>query len=132
MKTLYHYTCDHSRKLLGDSGELVPARDLSTAPPWVRQTMPWQGTVVWLTDLDRPDRYGLGLTSELITCDRTVHRYRVTCNLGITGWLWARNSAPAAIAEELESLAGSMPSHWYVAPGPVPVVYDPVPEVVNA
>jgi hypothetical protein len=76
---LYHYTCDHGRAELGDSGKLIPPTAL-IPPSAISRHPKWQQTLfdlIWLTDLDVPLREALGLTSNTVTCDRTQFRYRV-------------------------------------------------------
>lgn len=79
--------------------------------------------LVWLTDLDAPARDALGLTSHLIDCDRTQHRYRVTDLTSVQHWLQVRRSHP--LRDELEHARGARPMHWYVSLLPVSVIYDP-------
>lgn len=116
MKTLYHYTCDHGHSQI--DGHICPLAwddGLAIGTP---------GVYAWFTDLAVPIKDALGLTSSVLNCDRTAHRYRVTGHTGIEPWVpefrriwtWGR---------ELESAPGARPAHWYVATEPVPVVYDP-------
>ena len=64
--TLYHYTCDHGRQLIGMRGKLKPNRH-----PWLTRPL------LWLTDLDHANIQALGLTSLTLDCDRTAWRYRI-------------------------------------------------------
>jgi len=110
----YHYTCDHGRRLI--TGTIVPADSLGRYPndgPWI---------YAWFTDLSRPNRAALGLTSHTLTCDRTAYRYRVTDGRDLIHWTHVRRDH--AWAEELESAPGARLMHWWVARHPVPVVYD--------
>lgn len=118
---LYHYTCGHGRLALGDEGQLLAAADL------VDRVMPWPSTVIWLTDLPEPDADRLGLTSQILLCDRTAHRYRVTARRGVATWSLVRRHAPNDVVVDLESAPGADPAHWFVALNPVPAVYDPIP-----
>ena len=61
--TLYHYTCDHARQLIGMRGKLKPHQH-----PLLSKWRP----LVWLTDLEEPDAGALGLTSLMLDCDRTA------------------------------------------------------------
>ena len=101
--TLYHYTCDDGRRAIGDEGLLKP----------------WSHGVVWLTDLELPFREPLGLTSYVLGCDRSQHRYRVTDETTCVPWVkFARRDRSIEIE-------GTKPMHWWVSEEPVPVVYDP-------
>jgi len=119
--TLWHYTCDHGRAALGESGRVIPAHritDRATAPT---------GRYAWFTDLGTPVREALGLTMNLTTCDRTAHRYRVTDEASVVPWMEVRRDFPADWREGLEGIPGARPRHWWVAVGPVPVVLDERP-----
>lgn len=114
--TLWHYTCDHGHALIG--GRVIPGvwqTDRVAGGP---------GEYAWFTDLAYPHRGALGLTSHILACDRTAHRYRATLAASIVPWVTVRRDW--AWAEELESAPGAMPKHWYVSPAAVPVVYDPI------
>lgn len=120
MKTLYHFTCDHGHVGIGDRGNLVPAASLT------EKRVPWTGCLVWLTDLPRPNRDALGLTMHSISCDRTVHRYRVTDSALTRRWTSLARDLPRGYRESLEAAPGARPRHWWVSDNPVPVVYDPL------
>ena len=112
--SLFHYTCDHAVPgILTDEhvrslADLHPYADI---PPW--------GLFSWFTDLDVPDRNGLGLTSTVLSCDRTAHRFTVTDTTEVERWVDVRRYHPWAV--EMESAPGAMPAHWWVATEPVPV-----------
>jgi hypothetical protein len=123
--TLYHYTCDHGRRLLGDNGKLLTPLDLGADPEGLLpRERPLLG-LIWLTDLDHPNAAALGLTKRRLICDRTVHRYRVTGG-GPVRWLTVRRGFSDWFRDGLESAAGALPAHWWVSQTPVPVVYDPL------
>lgn len=108
---LFHYCCTHSAKGIEKSRWLMP-----NPHPLMRDADP----LVWLTDLDVPDRDVLGLTSHILQCDRT--EYRVTVVTGeVTHWPIFARTIPQAARRVLESAPGAMPMHWYVAKAPVPV-----------
>lgn len=113
----YHYTCDHGHRLIG--GTVVPGDTLG------RYDHDGPHIYAWFTDLARPIRDALGLTSHVLTCDRTTHRYRVTDARDLIHWTHVRGDHPWAA--ELESAPGARPMHWWVARHPVPVVLDEVP-----
>lgn len=117
-RTLWHYTCTHSRSRIGVVGLLVPARQL------VDGTLDdyWPSAFVWLTDLSVPSRDVLGLTSNYQRCDRTAYRYRVTDTQHVHPWVTVRRTVPDA--ELLEAITGCRPRHWFVSTEPVPVELD--------
>lgn len=120
MSALWHYTCDHGRRAIGERGSLIPA----AARPGVGNLSPWTALLVWMTDLDVPVRDGLGLTSHTLTCDRTVYRYRVTDPADCLPWMVVRHSLSPAYRDGVERAPGALPRHWWVSPLPVPVVLD--------
>jgi hypothetical protein len=61
---LYHYCCSHSLEGIRKDGFLRPWRQVALGDV----------PLVWLTDLEVPDRKALGLTSDLLDCDRLEHR----------------------------------------------------------
>lgn len=122
MSPLYHYTCDHGHAALGPQATLRPAIEM--IGPF--RDAPWTAQFVWLTDLDRPHRLGLGLTSEILNCDRTSHRYRVVDDELCTSWVRYAERLDPSTRAQIEDVDGAMPKHWWVSPYPVPVVYDPV------
>lgn len=113
---LYHFTCDHGHEQIDRN--IVPAAVLTS------RASGGPGDLAWFTDLTVPQRDALGLTSHILSCDRTVHRYRATDATDLVPWIGVRRFYPWA--EELESAPGARPRHWYVADVPIPVVYDPV------
>lgn len=125
MTVLFHYTCDHGHTKIGAQGVLVPGIDLMH--PSVKGTdLLDMARFVWLTDLARPIKDALGLTSNHLTCDRTAHRYRVTAHGIAIRWVDLRRDFAPAVREMLESAPYARPMHWWVAAEPVPVTYDPV------
>lgn len=108
---LYHYTCEHRAPLIEAAGVLEPAP----------QPMLDDHPLTWLTDLYPPDRYGLGLTTVLLTCDRT--EFRVTVDRGDAEQFtrWAVRNGHGAGARLLCS-AGTLPAHWWVTEAVVPVL----------
>lgn len=112
--SLWHYTCSHGHTALGEQGLLVPN---ARGPVGV----------VWLTDLDHPIRDALGLTSRVLSCDRTTHRYRIDDPPPEAAW-WptVRRTWPARVVHALETAPGAMPAHWWVSPVPVHAVHDPI------
>jgi len=113
MRRLYHYTCEHQAPQIADDGELIPN-------PMV------QPSLVWMTDLTVPIRHGLGLTSELLECDRTRFRFTVADDARDLFVWWPRwrraHREHLPIAHDLEEAAGARPAHWWVSESPVRVL----------
>lgn len=129
---MYHYTCEHGHGSLGAAGTLLPLALLE--PDRVGILLhPWHtvAQLSWMTDLEHPERHALGLTSGIISCDRTAHRYRITDTTHVERWLSIRRRYAADMRDALESTPGAMPAHWYVSARPVPVVYDPITDTVR-
>lgn len=111
-KWLYHFTCiDHGLAGIEREGILRP------------NFQPNLGTrLVWLTDLDTPDRAALGLTSHTLTCDRTAARITVEWTDPIEPWpSWARRNRVAQPIRDLYEY-GHFPRHWYVSEQQVSIV----------
>lgn len=113
-KFLYHFTCDHGAAGIHSDGYVRPAVDLTD------KELPLSGQFAWFTDLLIPDRNGLGLTSHILGCDRTAHRFRVTDMTEVERWTNVRRYHPE-MARELEFAPGAMPMHWWLSTKPVPV-----------
>lgn len=127
MIALYHYTCEHVAARLGATPALMPLRYHS--PDAVRllpRELRWMATLLWLTDLERPDRRALGLTSRSLPCDRTEVRYRAAAWTAGDARPWAEVRAryPAQDVAELEAAPGADPSRWWIARVPVPAILD--------
>jgi hypothetical protein len=108
---LFHYTCEHAATPIRLEGQLVPQPQV-----WLPDRL------LWLTDLDRPWREELGLTSRIITCDRTAHRFTVDVPAAaVLPWaVYARRRRISQrVREGLET--GALPMHWWVSLGPLPI-----------
>lgn len=117
---LFHFTCEDRYPMILRSGELVPGPH----------------GFVWLTDLEVPIRDALGLTSQILSCDRTAHRVSVdTVRLAVgrgqrIDW-WPtirrellRGGAGARVREwiaDLEEVDGARPAHWWVSLESLPI-----------
>jgi len=112
MTTLWHYTCDHGAELIRRDG-LVKAHP---------QPVLDQVTLSWWTDLGPEHRYEVGLTSDLLTCDRMAHRFQAKDPSTLERWTRAARNwrIPPVVRDELED--GRLPAHWWVAFDPVEVV----------
>ncbi len=109
----FHYTCAHSAPGI-EKQRWLQGREW---PFWTAA-----GPLVHLTDLDVPDRYGLGLTSNTLNCDRT--EFRVTCwTTEAEHWPKFARTLPRPVRYELESADGALPMHWYVCRMPVAVLH---------
>lgn len=109
---LYHFTCSHGAEQIRAAGELRPHPQVQLGD------MP----LLWLTDLDEPTRYQIGLTSETLRCDRMEHRFVVDCEA--LRWSDYVRTLPRELRHEARWLAlapGAMPMHWYVSFHPVPL-----------
>lgn len=131
MTRLFHYTCQHGRKGLGEIGLVTPTSMLNpeaVADPAEDPILWWLQRRVWFTDLATPNRHALGLTQNFTRCDRTRWRYRLTVepeDTGLVPWVDVRRDVPSSIRELLEHSPGARPRHWWVAlDQTVPVTYD--------
>lgn len=109
---LWHYTCDHGHEKIQAQANLI------------LRPSPVTG-MLWLTDLNPAPRAALGLTMNLITCDRMKHRYLVTDTDGILPWVQLRRAVHPRLAAALEEADGVMPMHWWVSFQPLPARYVP-------
>lgn len=106
--TLYHYTCRHFVDQIARDGYLRPN--------------PVTG-LVWLTDLDVPDRRGLGLTSTTLDCDRLEACFQAEDgpDLEALRWVDVRRDYEPALRSALEGSPGALPMHWWVSRSAVQV-----------
>lgn len=112
---LWHYTCDHGRAALGTTGVLLPNAAAPGLPP-----------LVWATDMPAAnDPEALGLTSVILDCDRTAHRYAITDPAGFTRWGRVRSHYPDWARDALELADGAQPARWWVSPTPAPATLAP-------
>lgn len=110
---LYHYTCtEHGEAGIRKRREVLPRMQPMLGYP-----------LLWLTDLDTPDRWALGLTSSTPCCDRTEVRVSVAShgnNGGTTvvpWWFYARNMVDRYVRDLYEDTG--LPLHWWVSLEPV-------------
>ena len=114
---LYHYTCDDGATGIARDGMLLPFPHPLLPEP-----------LVWLTDLDTPIPDALGLTSLLVTCDRTAHRFTVRTGTAIWWPRYARRVDPA-IRRMFDLTPGAMPTHWWVSTTALRLEYQEAGEV---
>jgi hypothetical protein len=100
---LYHYTCHERHMLIGDEGWLKPSPTT---------------LLLWATDLDVPMREALGLTSQVLECDRGEYRYKIVDTEKFVPWMAVRKNFRPEFVETLEHVDGVMPRHWWVAARP--------------
>lgn len=106
MNDLFHYTCSHSMPGIRHDRALRP-----NPHPCLRG----HAGLVWLTDLETPVRTGLGLTSTLITCDRTEYRVEVGPVPEAIWWPQFARTLPQNVRNMFEAAPGALPMHWWVA-----------------
>lgn len=121
---LYHFCCEHSAAGIEAAAyRVVP---VAVTAPYVKgdkdHPLPVLMEVSWFTDMAQPDRFALGLTSTIITCDRTERRFRVLDASGIVRWVdfMREHLSPEERAVARRALPG-LPLHWYVSTEPVAV-----------
>jgi hypothetical protein len=111
--SLYHYTCAHSlAKMRPDPYGYVTLQPLSP------------GGLLWLTDLETPIREALGLTSQIINCDRTEYRLELLDHSTVRRWVDVRRMYRGLW--DLEFAPGAMPMHWFVSTSPERAKLAPV------
>lgn len=144
---LYHYTCSHAHRLIGDDGLLRPA--IAVATPAQRRALrgnPYSARtaqVVWLTTMPNltwlnRQAAGLGMDGALAAgkrrrspnppraCDRTRYRWAVTDEDAlIEPWTDLRQFWPRWLVIDLERLPGALPATWWCSRGPLRAVYSP-------
>lgn len=108
---LYHFCCFHSAVGIRSSGELRP----NLHPLLDRK-------VIWLTDLEMPQREDVGLTSTIIKCDRM--EFRAVVEADAQRWTDYLRELPRGVRLKARALtAGAgLPMHWYVSEAPLPIV----------
>lgn len=120
MTSYWHYTCAHSVEGIRDAGMVLPGHKLPGASPRLIG-IPW-AAYAWFTDLEVPIRDALGLTQDLLVCDRAEYRFRAIEGARLIAWVTIRRNYPWSVF--LEAAPGARPAHWYVSVDPVPVVED--------
>lgn len=129
---LYHWTCDHGRRAIGDAGLVYPAIRVADKAVTAGSLTWWVAAYSWWTDIavaSDDARAQLGLTHRLVRHDRMAHRYRIDPADAalVKPWATVRRHWPAAFADELESAPGADPSHWWLAWQPARAAYAPNP-----
>lgn len=111
IKPLYHFTC-------GDHGKPAIERTMTLRP---NPTGLMPTPVVWLTDIETPTREQTGLTSTIISCDRTEYRAVVTNTKSVMWWpdYCRKRRVNLSLRAMLEH--GCDPEHWWVCEKPLTV-----------
>jgi hypothetical protein len=118
---LYHFTCEHRVQHIRNDGIVVPGHHQKRDDGLPQAAIPW-AAFAWFTDLPVPSREPLGLTMDLLRCDRTEFRFRAITEGSLMPWLTVRRSYPWR--HFLES-PGTRPGNWFVSTESVPVIEDP-------
>lgn len=108
--TLYHFTCRDGLEAITREGVIRPHVSPQVGRP-----------LVWLTNLDVPNRLALGLTSHTLGCDRMEYRFEVDDHLAIH-WPAFFRSLPFADRRRAVALHygyGVRPAHWFVSEQPI-------------
>lgn len=116
---LYHYTCEHGHADIEKAGGILKSSALLVDNPRA-------DPLLWLTDIDWPFRDALGLTMDMISCDRTKFRYRIDNTEHIHPWLEFRKEMRPEYVWPLELAPGVTPGNWFVTTLPTFAIYDPV------
>lgn len=102
---MWHYTCDHSADGIRRDGTVKPHPQPALAGV----------PLSWWTDLERGHRFEVGLTSQILGCDRMRHRFEIKDPSALTPWSIAARllKVPREVRDDLED--GRLPAHWWVA-----------------
>lgn len=110
---LYHYTCaQHGEAGIRRNGKVLPHYQPLLGYP-----------LLWLTDLDTPDMWALGLTNYSLCCNRTEVRVSVAPHddsgntLVAPWWHFARDHVDRFVRDLLEDKG--LPLRWWVSLAPV-------------
>lgn len=110
---LYHYCCSCSARRITSRGFLRPFGGALFGVD-----------LIWLTDQVTPNREGLGLTSQILKCDRLEHQYVVEAAAGgVERWLSSdvrrifKTKDYDGNFDDFE--AGRSPETWWIARRPL-------------
>lgn len=107
---LIHFTCSHS------AAKIAIDRVLRPNPLSFRH-------LLWLTDLESPDMYGLGLTKFSLNCDRTEFKVIVEAPDAVKWTKWAHdNKVDFANRLGLDGAEGAKPLRWWVSESEIPIL----------
>lgn len=108
--TLYHYTCREAWEQIASDGVLKPNHH-----PWLDEPLIWLGTN------HRPNRRGLGLTRDWITCDRLEVRIPVRCAYTLPWETYANAIKLASWIRKLLEQPPCQPDTWWISTAPIPL-----------
>lgn len=111
-RQIWHYTCDHGAPGIRRDGIVKPnAHPMLGGLP-----------ISWWTDLGPEHRHDIGLTSDMLTCDRMAHRFQVKDPAALDWWphLARHLRVPRHLRDQFEG--GRLPAHWWVSLKPVEVI----------
>jgi hypothetical protein len=111
---LFHYTCEHGAARIRKAGmRLTPNPQVALGGV----------ALVWLTNLEAPNRQALGLTSHALDCDRLDARFEVKDSSACERWVEFayRCKIPTHRRWGLELTDGAYPMTWWVSLNDVPV-----------
>ncbi len=111
MTSIWHYTCNHRAPMIRADKLVKPHPQ-----PLLRGV-----ELSWWSDLGPEHRFELGLTSQILACDRMEARFQAVNPESLTRWPVAARALhiPQVIRDELE--AGRLPAHWWISLQPVEV-----------
>lgn len=127
---LYHYTCEHGMlaivaDTLADSRQVdLDLRDGGSMPgPWLRPTpqlcLPGRPELLWCTPEFDPDPEALGLTSNMLRCDRTQYRWWLAIDNPAEPWLEWLSRQSREVRRAARRLLPGSPRLWWVSESPV-------------
>ena len=111
MSALVHYTCGHNFEEILTSGLVRPAPQ----PVLGHRALSWWTDITWPTPMG-----GLGLTSYLLSCDRTQYMVKAADVSSIIPWVEWASDLPRLQRGLLET-PGTLPMHWFVSEVDVPI-----------
>lgn len=110
---LHHYTCRHSLTKIARAETLAPMPQAFLAEP-----------LIWLTSLEIPNRDALGLTSNLLNCDRTEIRIDVTVDWAVPWNVYVNAIGTPKYIRKLLEEAPHDPSTWWISTSPIPLTAE--------
>lgn len=106
---IWHYTCNHRAPMIRADGVVKPHPQPLLAGL----------KLSWWSDLGTEHRYELGLTSNMLRCDRMEARFEAKEPL--VWWPRYARGFPVVIRNVLED--GRLPAHWWIALEPIEVTW---------
>lgn len=132
-RALFHYTCEHTRKTVGQNGLIRPANQLMDPHVLAEGSDVSQllTSVSWWSthgDIGKHNAHLVGLNNPDFRCERWAYRYRAVHNEveRMVPWEVEQLAWPEHIAEAVNSWHGAEPLSWYVSTKPVLALYSPI------